>query len=530
MPIPTPSVRFFAGLLAVLACALWPPAAAAERVELSGRVTLDDGSGAAGVQVSNGRELVATDADGRYRLPLHDGDTAFVIKPAGVRSVRHAGIDGRFWVHHRPQGSPALRYGGLPAQDARVSGGDFVLLADPAPPAQGVEVLVFGDPQPRSAREVSYYARDIVEPLVGRHGARLGLTLGDVVHDDLSLYPAMNAITARLGVPWLHAAGNHDLDFDAASDADSLLSFRAVYGPDTFAWEEPGVAFVVLDNVIHQPGASPAYIGGLRDDQFAFLQAYLATLPRDRLLVLAAHIPFFDPDPARETFRRADRERLFALLAGHPKLLLLTAHGHVQRHHRHGADDGWQGAAVLHEYNLGAACGAFWSGVADADGIPDATMADGTPNGFARLQVAPDGGWRLRWQVARGAQDDALRVTAPKVLRHGAYPAFGVYANVFMARADARVEFRIDGGDWQPMRRVAQPDPFVQGENLRDLWADTLRGDERAPEAVPSTHLWRGTLPTDLAPGAHRIEVRAQDPWGDWSQAARVYRLETRAP
>ena len=66
------------------------------------------------------------------------------------------------------------------------------------------------------------------------------------------------------------------------------------------------MAFVVLDNVIHQPGASPAYIGGLRDDQFAFLQAYLATLPRDRLLVLAAHIPFFDPDPARETFRRAE--------------------------------------------------------------------------------------------------------------------------------------------------------------------------------------------------------------------------------
>ena len=30
--------------------------------------------------------------------------------------------------------------------------------------------------------------------------------------------------------------------------------------------------------------------------------------------------------------------------------------------------------------------------------------------------------------------------------------------------------------------------------------------------------------------GEHRIEVRAQDPWGDWSQAARVYRLDTRAP
>ena len=84
-------------------------------------------------------------------------------------------------------------------------------------------------------------------------------------------YPAINAVTATLGVPWLHIAGNHDLDAHAASDAASLATFRATYGPDTVAWEEPEATFIGMDDVIAMPGQRPAYVGGLRDDQFAFL-------------------------------------------------------------------------------------------------------------------------------------------------------------------------------------------------------------------------------------------------------------------
>ncbi|RBE25857.1 hypothetical protein BRM50_24720, partial [Xanthomonas oryzae pv. oryzae] len=98
----------------------------------------------------------------------------------------------------------------------------------------------------------------------------------------------------------------------------------------------------------------------------------------------------------------------------------------------HGADEGWQGARPLHEYNVGAACGAFWSGAKDADGIPDATMSDGTPTGYAVLQVAPSGDYTLAYHAARAADDVQLLLHAPKVLRKGAYAAWGIYANVFM--------------------------------------------------------------------------------------------------
>lgn len=480
--------------------------------------------GIAGVKVSNGRELAITDAQGRYALPMRAESTLFVVKPPQYATATGANGLPLFWHHLFPEGSPALRFGGIAATAPQASY-DFALHR--APRRKGdLEMLVFGDPQPKSVVDVGYYERDIVEPLAGHHDAQLGLSLGDIVNDDLSLYPAMNRVTAKLGVPWLHVAGNHDLDFDAKRDEDALLGFRNVFGPDTYAWEEPQASFIVLDDVVYMPGKKPTYVGGLREDQLAFLDAYLATLPKERRVVISVHIPFFEPVPGVETFRRADRDRLFAMLKDRPNVLLLSAHTHNQRHYFHDASTGWHGAKPLHEYNVGATCGAFWSGVKDAQGIPDTTMSDGTPNGYAWATFRPDGSYSLRYQVARGPKNEAIGLHAPKVLRRGAWPAFGVFANVFMGDAESRVEYRIDDGDWKPMKRVEQPDPRLVVENVADDTATSLRGYDRSPEADPSTHLWRGALPTDLAHGEHRIEVRAFDRWQGEQRAQSTYRLE----
>lgn len=475
--------------------------------------------GIPGVRVSNGVDLATTDAAGRWQLPARAGAEVFVIKPAGWQPGRDAN--------------------GLPAHWRAPGDGDAAIdfALQPAPRRRGpLRARLFADPQVKDMAEVDFYRHDIVAPLLATgHGAALGdlgLTLGDLVDDVPALYPALDAVTTSMGLPWLHAAGNHDVDA-GAGDADATVTFRRRYGPDTFAWEEPEATFVVLDDVISLPGQRPAYVGGFRADQFAFLERYLAQAPRDRLLVLAVHIPFFDvADAGRpETFRRADRERLFALLRPFPKVLLLSAHGHVMRQHFHDADDGWHGATPLRELNLGAACGAYWSGVADADGIPDSTMADGTPNGTGLLEVRRGGDYAIEWLPARqGSGDPAttpfMALHAPKVLRRGAYPAWGVYANVWLGHAGTRVEYRVDGGDWQPMARVHAPDPRLAAENARDDAATSLRGHDRSPEADPSTHLWRGALPTRIAAGEHEVEVRAFDDWQGEQRARIRYRLD----
>lgn len=499
-------------LLLVLAL----PTYAGEAGCLQGSVRVSGGSGLAGVAVSDGQQVVISGPEGQWSLASAPAGPVFVIKPAGY--ALPTGEDGLpdFW-----------RSGAEP------QGCDFELLRTaPADSDDGsLEVLVFSDPQTANLREVGYYRDSIVAPLHGTHTARLGVTLGDVTNDVPALYPALNEATASLGVPWLHVAGNHDLDFEVGNDRDSLRSFRTVYGPDTFAWEEEQAVFVGLDNVIYQPGERPAYIGGLREDQFEFLESWLPLLTTDRLLVLLVHVPLFDTAPGRETFRHADRERLFALLQHFPKLLVLSGHRHTLQHVFHGAEAGWHGDAPLHEFNVGAASGAFWSGVAGSDGVPDSTMADGTPSGYARLIVDAQGEYRLSWHRGghHGNDDpgftDAMALHAPRALRRGAYPAWGVYANVYMGLEDTRVEFRVGEGEWQPMRQVSAPDPRLVVENVRDDLATALRGFDRSPEAQPSTHLWRGALPTDLDAGEHRVEVRAFDRWQGEQRAQTHYTL-----
>ena len=395
--------------------------------------------------------------------------------------------------------------------------------------ATQAEVLLLGDPQVKSEVDVDYFRRSIVEPIRAQATADLGVTLGDLVDDVPALLPVVKAATESLGVPWLFVPGNHDIDPLATSDADALRAFASSFGADTRARQSALFNIVALDNVISTPGARPAYIGGFREDQFAFLERWLPTLDKRRLLILAMHIPLFE-DAGRDSFRDADRARLFALLQTFPHVLVLSAHTHAQRHVFHDATVGWHGLQPLHEFNLGASCGAFWSGAKDASGIPDATMADGTPNGYARLRVRPGGAYALAWFNPRDPSNAQIGLHAPKVLRRGAYPAWGVYANVYMGMDDTRVEYRVGDGEWRPMRKVLQPDPRVMAENRRDDAADALRGYDRSPEAVPSQHLWRGALPTDLAAGDHRIEVRAFDRGQGEQRATTGYRLDEALP
>ena len=183
----------------------------------------------------------------------------------------------------------------------------------------------------------------------------------------------------------------------------------------------------------------------------------------------------------------------------------------------------------LHEFNVGAACGAYWSGVKDAEGIPDALMQDGTPNGYAHLSWAATETPELTWQVARAPANKQMQLFAPGVLRAKSYPGFGIYANVFMGMSTTPVEYRVDVSEWKPMVKVEALDPSVSEINIADARSEHLRGYDLMSEATVSKHLWRGVLPTNLAQGVHRVEVRAKLN-EQWFAESVDYRLELAEP
>jgi len=174
--------------------------------------------------------------------------------------------------------------------------------------------------------------------------------------------------------------------------------------------------------------------------------------------------------------------------------------------------EGWNGATPLHEANLAAACGGFWGGAPDDQGIPVATMSDGTPPGYSELTV--DGTKAvIAYRPGRHAPTDQLTVHAPQVVapKQG-YISY--YANVFDGHDGWTIEGRVDDRGWLPMRRVLAWDPTYASAYLAQDAADHPPSTPRLPDPSISYHLWRAYLPGDLPEGPHTLTVRATSPDG----------------
>jgi len=474
------------------------------------------------VGVSNGRDIVRTDASGAYRIGVGDDTIVFVLKPRGWRTPIDAQRIPRFYYIHKPEGSPDLEYPGVEPTGALPASIDFALTPQDEP--QRFQVILFGDPQPRDQKEIDYLAHDVVEPLVGADAA-FGVTLGDILFDDLSLFGSINRTIALVGIPWYNVIGNHDINFDAPDDATSDETFERAYGPPYYSFDYGPVHFLVLDDVhwkgkVEDPDAYAGgnYAGGLGDDQLLFLERDLAGVPERQLVVLFMHIPLVSG------WIEPERERLYRMLEKRPFAMSVSAHYHYQEHVWLGPEDGWNGPEPHHHVIAVTTCGSWWGGAPDETGVPVTTMRDGAPNGW--LVATFDGTeYAIDFHAARGAAHEQLHVWAPESVPRRQAHLTEILANVYNGSERTRVELRLDGsGEWTPMEQAARPDPFYEEAKARET--DDLPDRQRLPDAIPSPHLWRARLPRGLAAGAHGIDVRATDPWGRTFTSRRAFRVE----
>ncbi|HZZ58862.1 MAG TPA: calcineurin-like phosphoesterase family protein [Opitutaceae bacterium] len=465
---------------------------------LHGRVTNSaTGAGLGGVQVSNGRDLATTAADGRYALPAH-GRFVFVVKPAGWAAAGPTPFRSPLPVHELAGGA---------ADPAEI---DFGLRR--VPEAAAYDVLVIADTQPANAREVGYLERSLTRPLAraGALGCAFGLTLGDVTYDRPDLYPSINAALAELPLPWFMVNGNHDLNLGIAGE-HAVDAYESTYGPSTYAFHWGPALFIALNDVRHEGG--PRYHGGLLPDQWSFLGNLLAGTPATTPVVLFCHIPLFADNPfAPPAFPVRDRLALFTLLRRFSAVLVLSGHTHTQRRVIYTAAEGWNGAAPLLEDNVAAACGGFWGGPLDAAGAPISTMSDGTPPGYAVVHVSAAGfaaAYHRRPDLGPPDEPSAhLSLHVPRVVAPGqGYVTF--YVNDFDGGPDTEVRARVDDGGWLILRRVYAWDPNYASAYLAQDVAEVPPKTPRLPDPTLCFHLWRGFLPAGLALGPHRLTVRA---------------------
>jgi hypothetical protein len=488
--------------------------------DLNGNRQLDPTEeGIEGVGVSNGREIVRTDAQGRYELPIGNDAIIFVIKPSGWMTPLNDRLLPQFYYIHKPEGSPTLQYSGIKPTGPLPEWINFPLSRSDEP--RRFEAIMFGDTQPRDRREIGYIAHDVVEELIGTDAA-FGVTLGDIVFDNLEDFDLLNQTIALIGIPWYNVIGNHDINYDSPDDRYSDETYENVYGPSYYSFNYGAAHFIVVDDV-EWIGATESeegyYRGGLGEAQLEFIRHDLSLVPEDQLVVLLMHIPLLGEwdDPQRQALYRLIEERPFCFS--------ISAHTHWQAHWFMTEQEGWRGPQPHHHLINVTVSGSWWSGEPDERGIPHTMMRCGAPNGYTIITF--DGSsYSMRYKPAGFPADYQINIHAPEEIKTSEAAGAEVLVNVFAGSERSHVEMRVGANQpWSSLEKVIRPDPFYADLKRREADQPPKAPYRELPKETESYHLWAGKLPSDLGPGLHLIEVRTTDMFDQTYTAQRSIRL-----
>lgn len=537
---------------------------AADEKELTGSVfddknknsTQDKGEkGVAGVSISNGRDVVTTNGQGEYTIPAFEDMTVFATQPAGYAVPVNEDNIAQFSYNHFPEGSPDLKYGGVPATGDLPRAVNFPMTRSKATAKAEQNCAVASDTQTYDQEEVGYANQGAVRDLVSRTdlGGCGTLLLGDNVGDDLSLNPDVKDLYSQVDGPVRALPGNHDMDFDAKDDAGSLDTHRNDWGPAYFSYDVGQAHVVALDNIAYK-GAKNGKNGGYREsitqEQLDWLEEDLANVPANKQVVIAAHAPIV-------TYRGGVTDNatdLFALLEDNHRTedntVMIGGHTHTVENLPAGQKRAeWAEVGIdelpFTQIVAGAVSGDWYSGSLDEHGLPHAYGIDGGRPGTFTLGLSGSSvvnsykirqedwshrlslgvntpTWRswadetLDWRQA-GREGPApergrLNVVSEEDLEEGSY----LTSNVYLGSSDSQVEVSIDGG----ASTVAQHTQPGEGEGLKKAWefsdvpAASANLVSTGNVTQSSSSMWRSTLPADLDRGTHTATVTVTDEYG----------------
>lgn len=460
-------------------------------------------SGIANVLISNGHDVVKSDARGNWKIEAQEGEIVFLIKPS---------------EYHVPATESMLpqHYHIIREAKQQVS---FPLWTGEK--KEAFEALIFSDTQTRGIKEVNYMTRDVVEECIGTN-AKFGITLGDIVADEPWLFDEIAESTGTIGIPWYYVYGNHDREKGMKGNKGAEDDFIKNFGPANYAFQYGKTAFISLNNVdFKDEGGYRAYFS---DNQLKFVDAYLKHVPDDHLVVLFMHIPIIASH---------NRDEMYRLLEKRSHVLTVSGHTHELANVFIGKKDNWNGNKPLHLFVNGTVSGSWWCGTKDELGIPHATMNDGAPNGYAIIRFEGNQ-YNIQYKAARRPADYQMNIYLPDEISLSALDTTSVLVNIFNGSEKSQVSMQLDNKDgWITMEQTVSRDPAclamhevskyldaeVEGKKLDELFGWKMDYPSK------SHHFWKTALPRELKPGTHKLTVQTTDMYGNTYIAHRVFRV-----
>ena len=499
--------------------------------------------GIPGVAVSNGREVTKTDRRGRYRLPIEPENVVFVTQPTGYSVPLDENNLPQFFYIHYPDGTPnvaAFNFPVIEPTGALPESVDFPLLrernrrdrwgrkgrwegkgrrdhrgwwGEDGHKGRGVKrftALAFADPQAGSLsqrldpllppnlgnQQLSFLRKDFVDELTDVD-ADFVMVAGDVINDDLDLYPRHNRIMSALGIPVWNVPGNHDLNFKSPNQRYSTQTFIRTFGPDYYSFDYGDVHFVAMNNVYYLGNADPfgegngsprrfdpglpdggaAYRGQVPETQLEWLANDLAHVPEDKLVVVFMHIPLKTLAISGQNtigagnINTVNLDELLAVLDETPHVYSFSGHDTSNSWRLQlGEEEGRSPYLEPVEHQvLAEVRGGGWSGPFDERGVRASDMSDGSPNGYyffdfdghtvsTRYQAASKP-VNLQMRISVGYYPDRSAIVDPSVpcpspIEAPAGDPNFVFANVFDGGARNEVSLSLDGGAYKPMEHL----------------------------------------------------------------------------
>jgi 3',5'-cyclic AMP phosphodiesterase CpdA len=284
--------------------------------------------GVRGVSVSNGLDVVQTDDHGNYRIPLQP--------ESGTPPVAE-------WQN--PVIDPT---GPLP------SAINFPLLLGMRDVTE-FRVMGFADTQAGTQEEEDGVREDIVAPIINNpFGAALGFVAGDVVNDNLALFPRHNEIMGKIGIPIWNVPGNHDTNNESPTDRYATQTYSRYYGPTDFSFNHGQTHFIGADNIDDGDDDRPSLGCVLNERQLQWMRNDLKFVPRHKLIVLVTHCPLIthalDENGERYSLggniNTINLAQIVEILKPFPRVYAIAGHdtsnsGKVQLNHTHNWHGEW---------------------------------------------------------------------------------------------------------------------------------------------------------------------------------------------
>lgn len=311
---------------------------------VKGRVTCE-GKPVAGVQVSDGSQIVLTDARGRYSMKTDKADSiVFITTPSGYKAEMLDGIRPGFWQL-------------LTEAPGKTEVHDFKLV----PENQDKYSVIFitdchfaSDPSRNDLKRFT----ETVLPVIQREydaaaakGAVYSVNLGDFAHDrywydfGLNEYAAEQFLEkAGYPAPVYSVTGNHDNDGAVANLGDrtdfvSAWNYRHTWGPACYSVNIGGDHWIFMDSVEYindgEPDARHKNINGKRNYNCRFLDKDLDWLREDLKYVstdtrvfFCCHVPVFNDAYKTESLIDGQAEKLDDIFKDYPKVTVFSGHTH----------------------------------------------------------------------------------------------------------------------------------------------------------------------------------------------------------